>query len=127
MFRFLIPAVALVVLGGLLFGDSGTAAFAGLAFGKVLVAVLIVSVLSKLFWFGRHARFGPRSWGWEADQRSEPRWRNPHRRGHGGRWQPSGESASTDGRRDRDAELFEAWHRMAHAKEEVAGWTEEME
>ena len=121
MFRFVIPAVGLLMIGGWLFGNgSGVAAGvgAGFVFGKVLVVILLLGLASKLFWyrggFGHRHHLGA----WHgADVHHRAHQRSSQRRA--GDRGPTSEEPSFE-------ERFDEWHRMAHAKDEVDGWTEDV-
>ena len=120
MFRFVVPAVGLLLLGGWLFGNGTGAAAAGagagFVFGKVLVVLLLIGFASKFFWHGRRARH---RWGaWHEHDLHD----RAHRRS--GRTEAAADDATAD--RRSFEERFDEWHRMAHAKDEVDGWTEDV-
>ncbi|MDJ0497998.1 MAG: hypothetical protein QNJ89_09215 [Acidimicrobiia bacterium] len=110
MFRFLIAALAVVGIVSL-FSNGASAAATGVGFLFLFPLLLLAKILFVVMLFGfigrGFSRRGPsRDWsGWG-------RWDRPQRRG--------------DERRNREGD-FEEWHRMAHAKEEVDSWIEDVE
>ena len=110
MFRFFIAALAVVGLVSL-FSSGASAAATGVGFLFLFPLLLLAKVLFFVLLFGfigrGFSRRGPsRNWsGWG-------RWERPPR--------PSDE-------RKRSEDDFEEWHRMAHAKEEVNSWIEDVE
>lgn len=111
MFRLVVAVLAAFGLGALVFGGA-----AATAAGLVLLAPLVFVFKVMLF----VALFGAVSSALSA-RNSRPR----------GSWQHSGSvqrrpwhGDEQDERiRRSEVEQFEAWHRMAHAKEEVDSWT----
>lgn len=108
MFRFVIAMLAAFGLGALVFGGNAATA-AGLVLlvplffiFKLMLFFLLFGVVSSALW-GRG---------------------RPRARGHWGphhEWRRSSRSSSEERRPSRE-EQFEAWHRMAHAREEVDSW-----
>jgi hypothetical protein len=115
MFRFAVLILAGIGLGALIFGSDGASA------GLWFLLAIPVFVLLKIAFFG--AMYG-------AYARSrDHEWR---RRGAGPPWswdRPSRRRSegSMEEARPSEADRFEAWHRMAHAREEVDGWAAEPE
>ncbi|MDJ0925598.1 MAG: hypothetical protein QNJ77_13650 [Acidimicrobiia bacterium] len=110
MFRFVIAALAIVGLVSLFTGGTSAATTgAGLLLLFPLLLLAKIAFFVMLFAFvGRgFARRGPsRDWpGWD-------RWERPRAR---------------RGDRKSNEDDFEEWHRMAHAKEEVDSWTEDVD
>lgn len=110
MFRFFIAALAVVGLVSL-FSNGSSAAATGVGFLFLFPLLLLAKILFFVMLFGfigrGFARRGPsRDW--------------PGR----GRWdrQPRGR----EDRKTREDD-FDEWHRMAHAKEEVDSWIEDVE
>lgn len=118
MFRLAIVVLAVVGLVSLFSsGASGAAAGAGFLFLLPLLLLAKVLFIVMLFGFlGRgFARRGPYRYEspWGA-------WDRPKTRG----------GAKRSGRKQdqkSDEEAFEEWHRMAHAKEEVDSWLEDVD
>jgi hypothetical protein len=113
MFRFVIAALAVVGLVSLFSGGVSGAA-TGFGFLFLLPLLLFAKVFFFMMLFGvigsGVARRRGAPWGaWERPQRP------------GGRRSRGDEGTSS---REDD---FESWHRMAHAKEEVASWTENVD
>ena len=107
MFRFAFIAFAFLALGAVLAGGIEGAGFLVLApffiIGKVFLIMLFFGAISGFFWRG-YGR-GPRRPPWAREDRP---------------------------RRDEDTsktreELFEEWHRVSHAREEVDGWVEDLD
>ena len=110
MFRFFIAALAVVGLISL-FSSGASAAATGVGF-LLLFPILL---LAKILFFVMLLGFIGRGFSRRGPSRDWPtwgRWDRPPRRG--------------DERRTREGD-FEEWHRMAHAKEEVDSWIEEVE
>jgi len=110
MFRFAMVAMALIAFGAVLAGGAET-----LGAGLLVLAPLLVlgKVLLIIFLFGAIGGFfGRRS----DDGLPRPPWssRRPPRRA---------EEATGRTR----AEQFEEWHRMAHARDEVDTWVEDLD
>ena len=110
MFRFVIAALAVVGLVSL-FSSGASAAATGAGFLLLFPLLLLAKIVFFVMLFGfigrGFARRGPsRDWsGWG-------RWERPRTRG--------GEPKSRE-------DDFEEWHRMAHAKEEVDSWTQDVD
>jgi hypothetical protein len=110
MFRFFIAALAVVGLVSL-FSSGSSAAATGVGFLFLFPLLLLAKVLFFVMLFGfigrGFARRGPsRDWpGWDSWER------RPQRR---------------EDRKTREDD-FDEWHRMAHAKEEVDSWIEDVE
>lgn len=109
MFRFLIAALAVVGIVSL-FSSGASAAATGAGFLLLFPLLMLAKILFFVMLFGfigrGFSRRGPsRDWsGWGSRER-------PPRRG--------------DERKTREDD-FEEWHRMAHAKEEVNSWIEDV-
>lgn len=120
MFRFAIGVLAIVGavwLFSSLFGAVGAAAGGAAAAGAFLLVPLffafkLLFVLMLFGFFAKAAGMGPRRGPWG-------------RRNWGYRPGDSTSSPSAEPRRDRD-EDFEEWHRLAHARDEVDGWVEDL-
>ena len=122
MFRFAILVLAGIGLGAILFGGAPSAS-AGIGFLALIPLFFLFKILLIATFFGMFARrrFGgmkgedtehPWSWGgspWQGGPRRRPRRKS--------------DSKDVSSETDR----VEDWHRMAHAKEEVAGWADEPE
>jgi hypothetical protein len=118
MFRFAILVLAGIGLGAILFG-GGASASAGIGFLALIPLFFLFKILVIGAFFGVFARrrFGSFTrnddpeiaWEWPGD-----RWLRPRR-------EPKAKDESTE------TDRFEEWHRMAHAKEEVASWADEPE
>ena len=122
MFRFAILVLAGIGLGAILFGGASSAS-AGIGFlaliplfflFKILLIATFFGVFARRGFNGPRAEHGERPSGW-----SGPRWDT-------GQWRRRTRTTDKD---DNSAETdrFDEWHRMAHAKEEVAGWADEPE
>ena len=110
MFRFLIAALAIVGLVSLFTGGASAAATGAgfLLLFPLLFLAKIVFIMMLFGFIGRgFMRRGPsRDWsGWGRGERPQSRRSEPRSR----------------------EDDFEEWHRMAHAKEEVASWTEDVD
>ena len=107
MFRFALVALAFVALGAILANGIEGAGFLLLAplfiFGKILLILLFVGTIGGFFW--RNYGDGPQRPPWSG--------RRPSRR-------PEEPTKSRE-------ELFEEWHRVAHAREEVDTWVEDLD
>ena len=107
MFRFAFIALAFVALGAILAGGLEGAGFLVLAplfiLGKVFLIMLFFGAIGGFFWRGYGD--GPQRPPW-ARQRRPRRTEQP---------QQSRE------------EIFEEWHRVAHARDEVDGWVEDLD
>ncbi len=115
MFRFLMPILAGIGIGALVFGGAGSTGFWLLAFIPLFIFIKI-AFFGLIF--GAFARRGSHEW---------------RRAGYGPPWTREG---SPRNRRDRSrkgdrsgaderpgaTDRFEEWHRMAHAKDEVESW-----
>ena len=110
MFRFAIVVLAVVGMVSL-FGSGVSGAAAGLGFLFLFPLLLLAKVFLLMMLFGMIGRgFGRRD-----PSRSEMPW---------GRWRrPQTKRSDQPSREDR----FEEWHRMAHAKEEVDSWLEDVD
>lgn len=118
MFRFAILVLAGIGLGAILFGGA-TSATAGIGFLALIPLFFLLKILLIATVFGVFARrrFG----GFTKDDGPEQSWEWP-----GGQWRrPQRKRRRND--TPKEADRFEEWHRMAHAKEEVAGWADEPE
>ena len=117
MFRFAFVILAGIGLGALLFGGAPSAA-TGVGFLALIPIFFFFKVLSIAMLFGMFARrrFGSQ-WRSEEFRGQWPRGGGPRRRSTS---QSKDESPA-------ETDRFEEWHRMAHAKEEVASWTSEPE
>ena len=118
MFRFAILVLAGIGLGAILFG-GGPSAAAGIGVLALIPLFFLFKILLIMAFFGGFARrrFG----GFDKDDGPEQSWEWP-----GGPWRrPQRRNRSSDSPSRTDQ--FEDWHRMAHAKEEVAGWADEPE
>ncbi|MGI9528105.1 MAG: hypothetical protein ACR2NG_00205 [Acidimicrobiia bacterium] len=107
MFRFAFIALALIALGALLANGFEGVSLLVLAplliLAKVFFLMLFFGVIGGFFW--RNYDDGPRREPWS--RRTQPR-------------------AVDGGQRNRE-ELFEEWHRVAHAREEVDTWVEDLD
>ena len=110
MFRFVIAALAIVGLVSL-FSSGASAAATGVGFLFLFPLLLIAKIMFFVILFGFIGRGFSRR-GPSRDWPDWGRWERPPRRG--------------DERKTREND-FEDWHRMAHAKEEVNSWIEEVE
>ena len=122
MFRFAILVLAGIGLGAILFGGAPSAA-AGIGFLALIPLFFLFKILLIATIFGMFARrrFG----GMKSEDWDHPwHWRGPQWQG-GPRRRPKRKSDTKDTTSDTDR--FEEWHRMAHAKEEVASWVDEPE
>lgn len=102
-----IIVLAMIGLGSVLGTGVGWIAAA------VLLPLLVIKVLFVLAMFGfigRRMVAGRSSWDW-AEHKS------PRRR------RPSRSPEASPSREER----FEEWHRMAHAREEVDGWVDDLD
>lgn len=117
MFRFAILVLAGIGLGALLFGGSPSAA-TGVGFLALIPIFFFFKVLFIAMLFGMFARrrFGTR---WKTQDFSSP-WTGRPGKGQN-------RSATRPDERPAETDRFEEWHRMAHAKEEVASWADEPE
>lgn len=117
MFRFAILVLAGIGLGALLFGGSPSAA-TGVGFLALIPIFFFFKVLFIAMLFGMFARrrFGTR---WNTEDFSSPL--------ASGRGRGQSRSATRKQERPAETDRFEEWHRMAHAKEEVASWVDEPE
>lgn len=117
MFRFVIAALAVVGLVSLFSGGVSGAA-TGVGFLFLFPLLLLAKVFFFMMLFGFIGRGFARRGGYRG---SSPwgGWERPRR--SGGRRVRGDEGKSS---REDD---FESWHRMAHAKEEVASWTENVD
>jgi hypothetical protein len=108
MFRFGFVALALIVLGAVLAGGAGGAGLLVLAplfiLGKIFLILLFFGAIGGFFWRG-----------YEEGQ-PRPPWT--------GRRRARRSQESTEKSR---AEQFEEWHRLAHAREEVDTWIEDLD
>lgn len=110
MFRLAIAVLAVVGLVSLFSGGtSGAAAGAGFLF---LFPLLL---LAKVFFFVMLFGFMGRRFGRSDARRYEPPWSRRER----------GKNDNSEKRSGEDA--FEEWHRMAHAREEVDSWLEDVD
>ena len=118
MFRLAIVILAIVGLVSLFSGGaSGAAAGAGFLF--LLPLLLLAKVLFFVMLFG----FIGRGFARPGRPRSGSPWGTWERPRSWGRGERSRRSEDTRSRSDD----FEEWHRMAHAKEEVDSWTEDLD
>jgi hypothetical protein len=115
MFRFAILVLAGIGLGALLFGGASGVA-TGVGFLALFPLFLLLKIAFIAMIFGVFA--GGRRY---RGQWSVTDYRPPWRRSRG----PGRESSEEKGTSATDR--FEEWHRMAHAREEVAGWADEPE
>lgn len=109
MFRFAFLAFALIAVGALLFGGAQAAGATMLVFapllilGKIFLVLVLFGVIGGFFWRGSEGRPPSRSpWA-----RRRPRSQAPREKSR--------------------EEQFEDWHRLAHAQDEVDGWTEDLD
>jgi hypothetical protein len=109
MFRLAIAVLAVVGLVSLFNGASGAAAGAGLLF---LFPLLL---LAKVFFFIMLFGFMGRRFGRSGSLRYEPPWSRRER--------AKGDAGEQQSRED----TFDEWHRMAHAREEVDSWLEDVD
>ncbi len=122
MFRFAILVLAGIGLGAILFGSAPSAGV-GLWFLAAIPLFIFFKIMLIATFFGLARR---RFNGPEGKNFEHPwEWRGRH-------WQagPSRrrrKDKETTEKRPSDNDRFEEWHRMAHAKEEVAGWADEPE
>lgn len=110
MFRIAIVALAIVGLVSL-FSSGASAAATGAGFLLLFPLLILAKVLFVVMLFGligRGFHFGGR-------------------RGEGMRWGRWERPKSDTSTRDSREEGFEEWHRMAHAREEVNSWTEDVD
>lgn len=106
MFRFAFVALAFVTLGAVLASGIEAASL-------VLVPLFIAAkVLFLMLFFGAIGGMFFRNHG---DRRQRPPWNRPSRL-----------RAEDEGVQRRE-ELFEEWHRVAHAREEVDTWVEDLD
>lgn len=120
MFRFAILVLAGIGLGAILFGAAPSAS-AGIGFLALIPLFFLFKILLIATLFGMFARrryggmkgdeAGP-PWAWRGDPFQGRSRRGPRRR-------------SSDTEEPTNTDRFEEWHRLAHAKEEVAGWADE--
>jgi len=107
MFRFAFIALAFVAFGAVLasgFEGASLLVFAPLFIAaKIFFVMLFVGAIGGFFW--RTQGDGPQRPPW--NRRRRPR--------------------SQDGEQRSRAELFEEWHRVAHAREEVDTWVEDLD
>jgi hypothetical protein len=117
MFRFAILVLAGIGLGALLFGGAPSAA-AGVGFLALIPIFFLFKLMLIAMVFGTFARRG-----FGADKRDE-RFRTgwPTNRGP---WRRPRSKSQPD--KPAETDRFEEWHRMAHAREEVASWADEPE
>jgi hypothetical protein len=122
MFRFAILVLAGIGLGAILFGGAPSAA-AGIGFLALIPLFFLFKILLIATFFGFFARRrfgGYKSEDWDHPwQPRRPQWPGGPRR------RPKRKPDTADGPSETDR--FEEWHRMAHAKEEVASWADEPE
>lgn len=118
MFRLAIVILAVVGIVSLFSGGaSGAAAGAGFLFllpllllAKVLFFVMLFGFIGR--GFARHGRYrSAPPWG---------KWERPEA------WRGGKRSQRAEDNRSRSDD-FEEWHRMAHAKEEVDSWIEDLD
>lgn len=110
MFRFLIAALAVVGLVSL-FSSGASAAATGAGFLLLFPLLLLAKILFFVMLLGFVGRGFSRR-GPAQDWPGESRWERPRRSG--------------DERRTRE-DHFDEWHRMAHAREEVDSWIEDVD
>ena len=107
MFRFAFLALAFVAFGAILASGVEGASLVVLAplllLGKIFLIMLFFGAISGFFW--RNYGDGPRRPPWSQ--------RRPSRR-------PEEPKKSRE-------ELFEEWHRVAHARDEVDTWVEDLD
>ena len=107
MFRFAFLALAFVALGAILSGGVQGGGLLLLAplfiLGKLVLVMLFFGALGGFFW--RNFGDGPRRPSWDRRRR---------------------ETGSEEQQKTRE-ELFEEWHRVAHAREEVDTWVEDLD
>lgn len=110
MFRFAVLILAGIGLGALIFGPEGASAGLWFLLGIPVVIFLKVAFFGAMF--GAYAR------------NRDHEWKRP---GYGPPWtwdrasRRRAEGRSEDARPS-EADRFDEWHRMAHAREEVDGW-----
>ena len=122
MFRFAILVLAGIGLGAILFGGAPSAS-AGIGFLALIPLFFLFKILLIATFFGMFAR--RRIGGMKSEDSEHPwDWRGP-RWQSGPRRRPREKSNSND--EPSGTDRFEEWHRMAHAKEEVASWADEPE
>jgi hypothetical protein len=111
VFRFVFFALAIVGIFSIFSGALGTAA--ATVGGLALFGILALKLLFVMMIFGF---FASRAWGRDDGPRS---WR-PRPRPWRPRRQPDEAPAPSR------EEQFEDWHRLAHAREEVDSWVEDL-
>jgi hypothetical protein len=122
MFRFAILVLAGIGLGALIFG-GGPSATAGIGFLALIPIFFLFKILLIATFFGVFAR---RRFSGMKDEDTEHPWQWRGQPWQGGpRRRPRRKKNAQDSKPETDR--FEEWHRMAHAKEEVAGWADEPE
>ena len=110
MFRFLIAALAVVGLVSL-FSSGASAAATGAGFLLLFPLLLLAKIMFFVILFGFIGRGVSR----RGPSRNWPAW---------GGWDRPSHKGENGKKREDD---FEEWHRMAHAKEEVNSWIEDVE
>ena len=110
MFRLAVVVLAVIGLVSLFSGGvSGAAAGAG--FLLVLPLLLLAKVLFIVILFG----FFGRAFGRQDPARYDPPWRRRDRQ------------KTSDAAKKTREDAFEEWHRMAHARQEVDSWLEDVD
>ena len=113
MFRLIVAVLAVFGLGALIFGGGHTGSIAWL----LVLAPLIF--ISKMFLF--FALFGMVTRAlWRRDGGTTSSF---NRSGRHRRHRAHGAAGERSKDRPSEADRFDEWHRMAHAREEVATWT----
>ena len=118
MFRLAIVVLAIVGLVSLFSGGASGAA-TGVGFLFLLPLLLLAKVLFFVMLFG----FLGRGFARRGGNRYEGpwgTWDRPWGRGNEKRSRPEQDTKSRE-------DSFEEWHRMAHAKEEVDSWLEDVD
>lgn len=117
MFRFAFVVLAAMGLGALLFGGARSAAV-GVGFLALIPIFLFLKLVFIAMIFGVFAR-RRHGYQWRSED-SRPPWMR------GGSQRRRSGTAARD-RGPSEADRFEEWHNMAHAKEEVDSWVPETE
>ena len=135
MFRFAVAVLAVIGLVSLI----GSASAAAVGIGWLLLApiVLVFKIMFFFMLFGaiahlvghRGGRSPVRTWNRRWDRQAGRSWNRPGpwARRPGRPWTDDGEAGSRDldeDLRPADADRFEEWHRMQHARKEVDSWVE---